>query len=147
MARPRRLGRVSPGVTDILVLDADGVTKAAAGDKRVAAWLERARELDADVIVSAVTIAEVVRGVPGDAKVNRVVKAAAIVPADEAIGRNAGALLGRARSRATVDAVVAATASAALERLAASRCIVLSSDPGDLRALLANEPAVQVIPV
>jgi len=85
--------------------------------------------------------------VPGDAKVNRVVKAADVVPADEAIGRSAGALLGRARSRATIDALVAATATAAVRRLSASRCIVLSSDPGDLRALLANEPAVQVIPV
>jgi predicted nucleic acid-binding protein len=147
MARPRRTRQVPPGVTDILVLDADGVTKAAAGDKRVAAWLERARELDADVMVSAVTIAEVVRGVPGDAKVNRVVKAADVVPADEAMGRSAGALLGRARSRATVDALVAATASAAVKRLSASRCIVLSSDPGDLQALLSDEPAVQIIPV
>ena len=147
MARPRRTRQVPPGVTDILVLDADGVTKAAAGDKKVAAWLERARELDADIIVSAVTIAEVVRAVTGDANVNRVVKAADVVPADEAMGRDAGARLGRARSRATVDAFVAATANAAVKKLAASRCIVLSSDPNDLRALLGDQPAVQVIPV
>jgi predicted nucleic acid-binding protein len=147
VARARRTRQVPPGVTDILVLDADGVTKAAAGDKRVAAWLERARELDADVLVSAVTIAEIVRGVPRDAKVNRVVKAADVVPADEAIGRSAGALLGRAGSRPTVDALVAATATAAVGRVPVSRCIVLSSDPGDLRALLGDEVAVQVIAV
>jgi predicted nucleic acid-binding protein len=147
MAGPRRHRQVPPGVADLLVLGAEGLSKAAAGDKKVAAWLERARELDADVVVSAVTIAEVVRGVPGDARVNRVIKASDVAPADEAVARSAGALLGRARSRATVDAFVAATASAALKGLAASRCFVLSSDPGDLEALLADEPAVRVIPV
>jgi predicted nucleic acid-binding protein len=147
VARPRRSRQVPPGVTDILVLDADGVTKAAAGDKSVAAWLERARELDADVIVSAATIAEVVRGVPGDAKVNRILRTADVVAADEAMGRSAGVLLGRAQCRSTVDALVAATASAAVKRLSASRCIVLSSEPGDLRALLGDDPAMQIVPV
>ncbi len=147
MAGPRRCRQVPPGVTDLLVLDAEGLAKAAAGDKKVAAWLERARELDADIVVSAVTIAEVVRGVPGDARVDCVIKASDVAPADEAVARSAGALLGRARSRATIDAFVAATASAALRRLAASRCFVLSSDPGDLEALLTDEPAVQVIAV
>lgn len=130
-----------------MVLDADGVTKAAAGDKRVTAWLIRASELDAEIIVSAVTVAEVIRGAPGDAKVNRVIKATDVVAADEGLGRSAGALLGRARSSAAVDAFVAATAVAAVTRSTASRCIVLSSDPGDLRALLEGEDVVQVIPV
>jgi len=100
-----------------------------------------------DVVVPAVTIAEVARGGPGDAKVNRVIKASDVVAADEAMARRAGALLGRARSRATVDAFVAATAAAALSRLGASRCFVLSSGPGDLEALLTDKPEVQVIHV
>lgn len=147
MAGPRRRRQVRPGVADLLVLDAEGLTKAAAGDRHVAAWLERAREVDADILVPAVTVAEVVRGGPGDAKVNRVIKASDVVAADEALARSAGALLGRARSRATIDAFVAATAAAALSRLAASRCFVLSSDPADLEALLADKPEVQVIRV
>lgn len=147
MAGPRRRRQVRPGVADLLVLDAEGLTKAAAGDRYVAAWLERAREVDADILVPAVTVAEVVRGGPGDAKVNRVIKASDVVAADEALARSAGALLGRARSRATIDAFVAATAAAALSRLAASRCFVFSSDPADLEALLADKPEVQVIRV
>lgn len=63
--------------SDLLVLDAD-VSMAAANDPRVPAWLERARELDADAIVSVVTLAEVVRGDAPDATVGAFVAAEAI---------------------------------------------------------------------
>lgn len=118
MASARRR-RVTPRVADLLVLDAEGVSKAASGDADVAA----------------------------DASVNRVLKAAAVVPADELLGRRAGALLAKARSSATVDAFVAATAGVTVARLAAARCVVLTSDPDDLRALLAPHPATRVVPV
>lgn len=148
MARTRRRGRQQDGLTDLLVLDADGVSKAASLDPSVQAWLERARELDADVAVSAVTVAEVVRGVARDARVNRMLKAADVRPAEEPLARRAGRLLGRARSDATIDALVAATALAALESKGAQgRCVLLTSDPKDLRALLTGEPRIRVIAV
>lgn len=147
MARQPRRGRVSTGLTDLLVLDAEGVSKAAVNDPSVQAWLERARELDADVVLSAVTLAEVVRGVARDAGHNRVVKAADVWPADEPLARRAGRLLGRAGSDATIDAVVAATALAARDRNGRAQCIVLTSDPDDLAALLSDEPAVRVVAV
>lgn len=74
MAPARRRRRALARVTDLLVLDADGVSKAASNDRMVQAWLQRARELDADLVISAVTLAELVRGRPRDAAVNRVVK-------------------------------------------------------------------------
>jgi len=148
VARTRRRGRQQDGLTDLLVLDADGVSKAASLDPSVQAWLERARELDADVAVSAVTVAEVVRGVARDARVNRMLKAADVRPAEEPLARRAGRLLGRARSDATIDALVAATALAALESKGAQgRCVLLTSDPKDLRALLTGEPRIRVIAV
>ncbi len=148
MARTRRRGRQQDGLTDLLVLDADGVSKAASLDPSVQAWLERARELDADVAVSAVTVAEVVRGVARDARVNRMLKAADVRPAEEPLARRAGRLLGRARSDATIDALVAATALAALEgKGAQGRCVLLTSDPKDLGALLTGEPRIRVIAV
>jgi len=139
MARPRRQGRAPASLSDLMVLDADGVSKAAAKDPSVQAWLERTRELDADVIISAVTLAEVVRGVARDAGVNRVVKAADVWPADEQLARHAGRLLGKAGSDATIDALVAATAVAGLDRHGATHCVVLTSDPHDLRVLLTGE--------
>jgi len=66
---PARRGRVPTGLSDLLVLDAEGVSKAASNDLSVQAWLERVRELDADVAVTAV--AELVRGVARDAGCNR----------------------------------------------------------------------------
>jgi predicted nucleic acid-binding protein len=147
VARSRRRVRSSASVSDLLVLDAEGVSKAAVSDRGVQAWLERARELDADVIVSAVTLAEVVRGVARDAGVNRVVKAADVWAADEPLARQAGRLLGKAGSDATIDAFVAATAVAGRERQAAARCVVLTSDPEDLRTLLADERGVGVFAV
>lgn len=147
MARRRRRARDSPGLTDVLVLDAEGVSRAASNDPSIQAWLERARELDADVVVSAVTLAEVVRGVPRDAGVNRVATAAKVWPADEPLARRAGRLLGRASSDATIDALVAATALVVGDRYDPTRCLVLSSDPKDLSDLLADEPGVRVVPV
>ena len=147
MARSRRLRHAPAGLSDLLVLDAEGVSKAAANDPGVQAWLERARELDADVVISAVTLAEVVRGVARDAGLNRVAKATVVWPADEALARRAGRLLGKVSSDATIDALVAATAVAGREGHGAAHCVVLTSDPGDLRLLLADEPGVRVVAV
>lgn len=147
MARPRRRGRTSASLSDLLVLDAEGVSKAATNEPRVQAWLERARELDADVIVSAVTVAEVVRGVARDAGVNRVLKAIDVWPADEPLARRGGRLLGNAGSDATIDAFVAATAVLGQERHGATHCVVLTSDPDDLQALLMDTPGVRVVAV
>ncbi len=147
MARSRRRGRIPPGLSDLLVLDAEGVFKAACNDSSVQAWLERARELDADLVVSAVTVAELVRDVARDAGCNRVVKAAELWPADESMARHAGRLLGKAASDATIDALVAATALAAKERHGSARCVVLTSDPNDLSGLLADGPGVRVVAV
>ncbi|MGI8415402.1 MAG: PIN domain-containing protein [Nakamurella sp.] len=123
------------------------MSKAASKDPWVQAWLERAVELDADVVLSAVILAELVRGVARDAGVNRVVKAADIWPADEQLARRAGRLRARARSHATIDALVAATALTARERNGSAQCVVLTSDPGDLAALLSEESGVRVVAV
>jgi predicted nucleic acid-binding protein len=145
VARARRRRRALARVTDLLVLDADGVSKAASNDRIVQAWLERARELDADLVISAVTLAELVRGRPRDAAVNRVIKAAEA--ADEQLARTAGRLLGSAGSDATIDALVGATALAAQARHDAARCVLLTSDPADLGTLLAGHPEVHIVAV
>ncbi len=145
MARARRRERALGRVSDLLVLGADGVSKAASNDRAVQAWLQRARELDADLVVSAVTLVKLVRGRPADAAINRVVKAAEVMPTDEQLARTAARLLGNAGSDATIDALVGATALAAQARHGAARCVLLRSDPVDLRALLASHPEVHIL--
>ena len=120
-----------------LVLDAEGLSKLAAGDARVRAYLDSARVRGARVAVSAVTLTEVLRGGPRDAAVHRALARITIVPVTDAIARRAGELLGTAGlsgHRCAIDAVVAATA------LNQERPVVLlSSDPDDMNRLV-EEP-------
>lgn len=119
-----------------LVLDADGLSKFADGNRRVAAVIKAAFTRDARVIISAVTIAEVLRHPSRDANLNRVLKRLTAVEVDVAVARAAGELLGKTNTQGTpgnptVDAVVAATAISA-----DGPTLVLTSDPKDLIRLL-----------
>src|SRR5215211_1222999 len=107
------------------------------GDQRVRAFLEVARERRARVIVSAVTLTEVLRGGPRDAPVHRVLSRITVEPVSAETGRRAGELLGAtglSGHRCAIDAVVAATA---LEL--AGPVVLLTSDPDDLSRLV-EEP-------
>lgn len=120
-----------------LVLDSDGLVKLASGDNRARAFLATARERDARVVVSAITLTEVLRGGPRDAPVHRVLSRIVVLPVSPEIGRQAGELLGATGlpgHRCAIDAVVAATALELPRPL-----VLLTSDPDDL-AILVEEP-------
>jgi predicted nucleic acid-binding protein len=121
-----------------LVLDGEGVSKLAAGDPRVRAYVETARARRARVVVSAITLTEVLRGGARDAAVHRVISRITVVPVSVEIARRAGELLGEtglSGHRCAIDADVAATALG-LER----PIVLLTSDPNDLGRLV-EEPA------
>lgn len=92
------------------------------------------------VVIPAVVVAETTRGGPHDALVNRVIKTVDnIVPVTEEVAREAGRLLAAAaKSNATVDALVVATAA----RLEPT--IILTGDVGDIAALAASYRHVRV---
>lgn len=137
MARQRRR---DPPVGGTLLLDADGVTKAAANDRRVQAFLTVARKRDARVVVSTITLAEVLRGGRRDADIHRVLNRLSHIPVTTVLARSAGELLGATGiPNATVDAVVAATALAE-----PGPVVLLTSDPGDLGRLTGGNPSVAV---
>ncbi len=120
-----------------LVLDSEGLSKLATGDVRARAHLEAALARRARVVVSAITLTEVLRGGPRDVPVHRVVSRITVVPVSPEIGRRAGELLGLTGlpgHRCAIDAVVVATA---LER--ERPVVLLTSDPDDL-SRLAEEP-------
>jgi predicted nucleic acid-binding protein len=121
--------RVAVG-TGTLLLDSEGLWKAAARDERTAAYVKQALREQGRVVVPAVTLAEVLRGGPRDAPVHQALKQFEIVPVDTEIGRAAGEILGRAGGDKTVDAVVAAVAARQ-----PGPVLLLTSDPGDLAAL------------
>ena len=120
-----------------LVLDAEGLSKLAAGDARTRGYLDSARNRGARGAVGAITLTEALRGGSRDAAVHRVLARIIVISVNEGIARRAGELLGAAGlsgHRCAIDAVVAATA------LAMDRPVVLlTSDPDDLNKLV-EEP-------
>ena len=131
--------RATPPAPQRLILDAGAVIALARNDPRARAFLRRAIELDAEVRVPVVVLAETLRGTPRDAGVHRVLNAVSdCLPIDETVGRRAGALLGRAHRSDTVDAIVVA------EAIEAGGAGILTGDPVDLMALAAGERSVTI---
>jgi hypothetical protein len=140
VARRRRSKSLT--LPDAVVLDAEGLSAAAAGSQRVRAELALAERLGARVHVSAVTLTETLRGGGRDASVHRLLKGVVQQPVTPALGRAAGELLGRTGRADTVDAIVAVTASGVGQKVR-----IVTSDPDDLRALTAEMDGVTVVGV
>jgi predicted nucleic acid-binding protein len=114
--------RVAPG-TGTLVLDSDGLSKAAAMDERTAAYVKTALREQGRVIVSAVTLAEVLRGGARDTLVHRALASYEVETITSQLGQAAGEILGSVGGNQTVDAIVAAVA-----RAQPGRVVVLTPD-------------------
>ena len=143
MARRRRSRRLSTfAVPDAIVLDSGAVSAAAEGDVRVRAELSVAEEIGVRVHVSTVTLTEVLRGHPRDARIHSLLAAVDQDPVTPEIGRAAGELLGQTQRHDTVDAIIAITAGRA-----GSRVRLLTGDPTDLGGLTATIPHVTVVAV
>jgi predicted nucleic acid-binding protein len=136
MARSWQVGLPAPRR---LILDSGAVIALARRDQRALAFLARALELRVQVEIPVVVVAEVVRGGPRDAPVNRILKAVGSVPAAREVhGRVAGGLLGTGRSAATVDALVVAHA------VEAGGAHLLTGDREDLARLAASHPEIRL---
>jgi predicted nucleic acid-binding protein len=124
------------------VLDCDGVSKMAEGDIRALSRFAQTRRQRGRVVVSAATLAEVLRGNARDAKVHRILNQVTVVDLSRDLGRSAGELLGSSGlpADAAIDAMVAATAIAEEGRPA----MILTSDPKDLAALTEGNPGIGV---
>lgn len=126
-----------------LVLDSEGLAALGRDDKRLTAWLVRARTQRARVVVPAVVLAEVLQGTARDAGVSRVLKRLHIEGVTEDDCRAAGALMCWATMQGhTVDALVATIA-----RRVSGPVIVLTSDPEDLSRLTDEAPDIGVVRV
>jgi hypothetical protein len=117
-----------------LVLDAGALLAMERGDRRVAALLEAARRRREVPVTSSGCVAQAWRsggpvGRGRQALLARVLRGLAERPLDERISRPIGALCARTGTADVIDAHVAL--------LARSGDVVLTSDPGDIEALLA----------
>jgi predicted nucleic acid-binding protein len=137
-------------LTGTLVIDAEGLVKLANGDERARARARAAQERQQEVVTAASTLAEILRGVPSDAAVHRILRQVKVEPVTKAQGRAAGELLGQtglSGHRCALDALLAVVA------LAQPRPVVLlTSDSSDLKRL-TEEPhrpkreRIAVIPI
>lgn len=136
MARSRRRQVVD---SERLILDSGAIIALSRGEKRARAYLDRAVDLNMEVEIPVVVVAETLRGKPPDAPVHRILKAIGHVPDTcERHGRIAGRLLGTIGSSSTIDALVVAQA------IEAGGAQILTGDPEDLERLSSKHPEVRI---
>lgn len=122
-----------------LVLDAGALIAADRDDRELLAKLRVAERNGLDLRSNGAVIAEVWREDDGrQARLARLLKAVDVIAVDEALGRRAGALLGKSATDDPVDATVVA--------IAASGDHILTSDVRDIHKLVtASRHAVHVV--
>lgn len=128
------MARRVTGAGGALLLDSEGLVRFSTGDMRTRALLATAHERRARVVVSAITLTEVLRGGPRDAPVHRVLSRLTVLPVTPELARQAGEILGTtgmSGHRCAIDAVVAATALELTPPV-----VLLTSDPDDLSKLV-----------
>lgn len=111
-----------------LILDAGGLIAAEAGEVRTWHLIARERDAGRRPRTHGGVVAQVWRGGFGrQVRLARLLPHVDVVPVDSEFGKQAGVLLGLARTSDAVDALVIALARDGDE--------ILTSDPGDLRVL------------
>lgn len=110
-----------------LVLDAGALLAWDRQDRAAAARLEVARRHGLDLRTTAIVVAQVWRDGARQVNLARLLKGTDVMPVDEPLGREAGALLGRSGTADPIDATVVL--------VAAPGDRVMTSDPDDIRLL------------
>jgi hypothetical protein len=124
-----------------LILDAGALVAIERGDRNVVALLKREHQAGRVPKSHGAIVGQVWRGGSGrQARLARALPGLEIVALDDALGRRAGVLLGRARTSDVVDA--------SLLVLAADGDVVLTSDAEDIEHLARSAGLdVDVVPV
>ena len=125
----------------MLVLDAGALIALERSDREVLALVKAEKLLGRAPVTHGGVIGQVWRGGAGrQASLAALLPTVQVVSLDEMLGRRAGVLLGRARSKDVIDAAVVL--------LAADGDSILTSDPKDLRKLvLAADVHVELVEV
>lgn len=123
-----------------LVLDAGALIAVDRGERAMAARLRIAQREGFDLRTTGIVIAEAWRDAGGrQVELARLLKAVDVTAVGDRLGRDAGALLGKVGAGDAPDATVVAAA--------ASGDRILTSDPGDIGALVtASGRSIVVVP-
>ena len=120
-----------------VTFDAGGLIALDRGDRRIVVLLARARETSARVTIPATALAQAVRRPEQQVRLARLVRQPTtdVIALDRVDATNVGRLLAASGTSDITDAHIVICARRSGQR-------VVTSDPGDLRAL---DPAVQLI--
>lgn len=123
-----------------LILDAGAFIAVERDDRSMIARLRVAQLHGYELRTSAIVIGQVWRGTGSkQARVARLLQAVDVCPVDEQMGRDAGALLAKARTDDPIDATVV--------QVARSGDRILTSDPDDIGRLVSSSgKRVVVVP-
>ncbi len=111
-----------------VVLDAGAFIAVEGNDRSMMALLRETHRQGRPLRTSAIVVAQVWRG-PRQANVARLLRSVDVLPVDERIAREAGALLAKTHTADPVDAVLVLTAQNADH--------ILTSDPIDIAVLVS----------
>ncbi len=112
----------------MLILDAGAFVAAERGDRDVVALVKRERLGGRPPVTNGGVVAQVWRGRHGrQVPVARLLAGCEVLPVDDSLGRRAGMLLASGGGSDAIDAAVVCLADDGDD--------ILTSDPGDLRAL------------
>ena len=141
LPRPARADLGSGGQPELLVLDAGAFVAVECGDRDVVALIKRERLAGRVPVSHGGVVAQVWRGGSGrQVPVARLLAGVDVAALDDGLGQRAGMLLARSGLADAIDAAVVC--------LAGDGDDILTSDPGDLRALAqAAGVHVELIPV
>jgi predicted nucleic acid-binding protein len=123
-----------------LILDAGALIAFERADRRVAAFIESALDIDADVVVPASALAQVWRAGSKSARLARLIGAVEDDPLDEARAKEVGERLGHHGKADIADAHVVCCA---IDHDA----ILVTSDPEDMKTLTGPRERLTVVPV
>lgn len=112
----------------MLILDAGALLAVERGDRQVAALVKRERVAGRVPLTNGGVVAQVWRGSGRQALLARLLPGVEVIGVGDDLGRRAGTLLARSGTRDAIDAAVVC--------LAADGDDILTSDPGDLQALV-----------
>ncbi len=124
-----------------VILDTGAVIAWQRQRRHVRVYLTELMASNVPIVIPAVVLAECARGGPRDAHIHRLLASARVASVGARVALAAGRLLAEAGMDATVDALVAA------EAIRSGPCVVLTTDPTDLGALIGKRSYVQVIAI
>ena len=124
-----------------LILDSGAVIAAAKGNQDVRRFIAAARRAGSHVIIPPVVLTQTLRGGNRDAAVHQILRQGFVTFVGSRLARRGGELLGAAGLDDAADAQIMA------EALRETPCVLLTSDPEDMRALAGGRSDVRIVAI